>query len=74
VAAANQVLGGGEKLATQETLKETAALPAGPTAEAWPVIQERSIALTGKVLEDLTAAEGAQLARVLARGSEEVRQ
>ncbi|MBZ5701023.1 MAG: hypothetical protein LAN84_04180 [Acidobacteriia bacterium] len=70
VAGVNRVLGGGEKPASQEAAKQTAALPAGPAAEVWRVIQERSIALTGKVVEDLTAAEGAQLAKVLARGSE----
>jgi hypothetical protein len=36
----------------------------------WRAIEERSIALTGKVVEDLTAAEGVQLGNVLARGSE----
>jgi len=39
----------------------------------WRVIEERSIALTGKVVEDLTVAEGAQLAKVLT-GSEIVRE
>jgi len=44
-----------------------------PAAAIWRVIEERSIALTGKVIEDLTAEEGAQLARVLTRGSEDLR-
>jgi hypothetical protein len=43
-----------------------------PAAAVWRVIEERSIALTGKVVEDLTAAEGAHLAKVLARSSEKV--
>jgi hypothetical protein len=38
----------------------------------WRVIQERSIALTGKLIEDLNAEEGVRLASVLARGSENV--
>jgi hypothetical protein len=41
-----------------------------PAVAVWKVIQERSIALTGKVIEDLTPAEGARLANVLAKGSE----
>jgi hypothetical protein len=41
-----------------------------PAATVWEAVQERSISLTGKIVEDLTAAEGAQLAKVLARGSE----
>lgn len=45
--------------------------PTGSPATAiWRVIEERSIALTGKLVEDLTATEGAQLAKVLSRGSE----
>jgi hypothetical protein len=70
VAGANRVLGSEEKPASQEAAKQTAALPACPAAEVWRVIQERSIALTGKVVEDLTAAEGARLANVLAQRSE----
>jgi hypothetical protein len=70
VAGVNRVLGIEEKTASQEAAKQNAALPACPAAEVWRVIQERSIALTGKVVEDLSATEGAQLARVLARCSE----
>jgi hypothetical protein len=70
VAGANRLLGSEEKPESQEAAKQTAALPACPAAEIWRVIQERSIALTGKVVEDLSAAEGAQLANVLARRSE----
>jgi hypothetical protein len=44
--------------------------PAPVVPAIWRVIQERSIALTGKVVQDLSAEEGAQLATVLARGSE----
>jgi hypothetical protein len=44
---------------------------AAPVVPAiWRVIQERSIALTGKLIEDLNAEEGVRLASVLARGSE----
>jgi hypothetical protein len=70
VAGANRVLDSEAKPASHEVAKQTAALPACPAAEVWNVIQERSIALMGKVVEDLTAAEGAQLANVLARRSE----
>jgi len=61
-----------EQPSGREANKPTSA-PA-PAVAVWEVIQERSIALTGKVVEDLTPAEGAQLAKVLARGSEEVRE
>jgi hypothetical protein len=57
--------------ATEQSPGPEANKPASaPAAAVWSVIQERSIALTGKVVEDLTAAEGAQLAKALARGSE----
>jgi hypothetical protein len=56
----------GQRPAAQSTI----ATPVVPAI--WRVIQERSIALTGKVVEDLSAEEGAQLVTVLARGSENV--
>ena len=62
----NRVL---EALSEQRpAVQSTMAAPVVPAI--WRVIQERSIALTGKVVEDLSAEEGAQLASVLARGSE----
>ena len=71
VAGVNQAFaGGGEKPAKQGTEKQPAS---GPVPAIWRVIEERSIALTGKVVEDLTVAEGAQLAKVLT-GSEIVRE
>jgi hypothetical protein len=54
----------GKSPATQSAM----AAPVLPAI--WRVIQERSIALTGKVVEDLSPEEGLQLATVLARGSE----
>jgi len=44
--------------------------PKSPATAVWRVVNERSIALTGKVVEDLSPEEGLQLATVLARGSE----
>lgn len=70
VAGVNRVFSNGENPGSQETANRPAALPAGPAAEVWRVIQERSIALTGKLIQDLTPIEGTQLARVLAQGSE----
>jgi len=68
IASVNRALaGGGEKSASQGTAKQPVP---GPASVIWRAIEERSIALTGKVVEDLTATEGAQLAKVLARGSE----
>jgi hypothetical protein len=70
VAAVNRACAvGEEKQATDATEKQTAALPACPAA-IWRVIQERSIAVTGKVVEDLGAFEAARVADVLAKGSE----
>ena len=40
-----------------------------PAAEVWKAVEERSIALTGKVVEDLDPAEGLRLASVLAECS-----
>jgi hypothetical protein len=45
--------------------------PAMQSTMIWRVIQERSIALTGKVVEDLSPEEGLQLATVLT-GSKEI--
>ena len=59
--------GGEEKPASQATEKQPAS---GPATTLWQVIEERSIALTGKVTQDLTTAEAAQLVEVLSRGSE----
>jgi len=58
ITAVNQVLGAG------------LAGPKSPAVAVWQVVNERSIALTGKVVEDLSPEEGLQLATVLARGSE----
>jgi hypothetical protein len=54
--------GAAEQQPGPEANKPTSA----PAAAIWRVIEERSIALTGKVVEDLTPADGAQLAKVLA--------
>ena len=40
-----------------------------PAAAVWEAVQQRSIALTGKVVEDLDPAEGLRLAAALAPGS-----
>ncbi|HEY6129266.1 MAG TPA: hypothetical protein VIW23_13895 [Candidatus Acidoferrum sp.] len=70
VAGVNRVFNDGENSASQQAGNPAVALPAGLAAEVWHAIQERSIALTGKLIEDLTPIEGTQLARVLAQGSE----
>lgn len=57
-----------EKQAIATTEKQPAALSTCPAA-IWRVIQERSIALTGKVVEDLGAGEAARVAELLAKGS-----
>lgn len=68
VGAVNRVL---EALREQKPAVQSANSMTAPVVPAiWRVIQERSIALTGKVVDDLSPEEGAQLARVLARGSE----
>jgi hypothetical protein len=70
VAGVNRVFSDGDNSASQQAANPAAALPAGLAAEVWRAIQQRSIALTGKLIEDLTPIEGTQLARVLAQGSE----
>lgn len=69
IAGLNQVFGSGETSSQPQAAAQVIPPQSGPAAELWNAIQERSIALTGKMVDDLTPAEGSELARVLAQVS-----